>query len=378
MRSNLPVTQREYLIAAGTTLVSCTNLQSHITYCNPAFIEVSGFSRDELVGQPHNLIRHPDMPAEAFRDMWATLQAGRPWTGLVKNRRKNGDHYWVRANVTPVLEGGRVNGYMSVRTAVTRDESAAAQDLYARMRDEAADGRRLHRLEAGELHVQAPLAQMARHLRPGLGGRLLWGVTGTGLAAGLCVGLLASLGWPAQLLAAGLVSLAVAFWVRGAALAPLHAAIATINRMSAGDLTQSMPAQRMDEVGQLARGLTQLNVNLQAIVGDVCQQVQGMTLASQEIAGGNHDLGRRTETQAGNLQQTAASVEQITGTVQQTAKPPGWPLIWRARPRPQLSAVAWRPRMFRSACATSAPRPTASRRSSAPSMASRSRPTSWP
>jgi PAS domain S-box-containing protein len=117
MRNNGPVTQREYMLPPGTTLVSTTDLQSHITYCNPAFVETSGFSRDELIGQPHNLVRHPDMPAEAYRDMWATLQAGQPWTALVKNRRKNGDHYWVRANVTPVLEGGRVTGYMSVRTA---------------------------------------------------------------------------------------------------------------------------------------------------------------------------------------------------------------------------------------------------------------------
>ncbi|MCR1770882.1 PAS domain-containing protein, partial [Burkholderia glumae] len=83
-------------------LVSATDLSSRIEYCNPAFVEVSGFSREELIGQPHNLIRHPSMPPQAFEDMWATIKAGRSWTALVKNRRKNGDHYWVRANVTPI------------------------------------------------------------------------------------------------------------------------------------------------------------------------------------------------------------------------------------------------------------------------------------
>ena len=120
MRRTGTVTQREFVIDDGSTLVSTTDLKSRITYCNPGFVAVSGYERDELLGQPHNLIRHPDMPAEAFRDMWDTLEAGQPWTALVKNRRKNGDHYWVRANVTPVIEHGSITGYMSVRTKPAR------------------------------------------------------------------------------------------------------------------------------------------------------------------------------------------------------------------------------------------------------------------
>lgn len=117
MRVNTPVSQREYPFPKGETLVSTTDLQGRILYCNETFIEVSGYAREELLGQPHKLIRHPDMPAEAFRDMWATIQGGQPWSALVKNRRKNGDYYWVQANVTPLLdERGRPNGYMSVRT----------------------------------------------------------------------------------------------------------------------------------------------------------------------------------------------------------------------------------------------------------------------
>ena len=110
MRTNLPVTHNEFVIPDGVTLVSTTDLQSHITYCNPAFIAVSGYEKDELIGQPHNIVRHPDMPQEAFRDMWETLKGGQPWSALVKNRRKNGDHYWVVANATPVVENGRAVG----------------------------------------------------------------------------------------------------------------------------------------------------------------------------------------------------------------------------------------------------------------------------
>lgn len=105
MRTNLPITQQEYVLRDGATIVSRTDLKGKITYINDDFLEASGFTTSELIGQPHNLVRHPDMPEEAFADLWKTLQAGKPWTGLVKNRRKNGDHYWVVANATPVREG---------------------------------------------------------------------------------------------------------------------------------------------------------------------------------------------------------------------------------------------------------------------------------
>jgi PAS domain S-box-containing protein len=130
MRKNLPITQTEYPLREGMTIVSRTDLKGRITYINPDFIEASGFEEAELIGQAHNLVRHPDMPEQAFADMWKTLQAGRPWTGLVKNRRKNGDHYWVVANATPVLEGGAATGYMSVRTRPTREQVAAAEAAY--------------------------------------------------------------------------------------------------------------------------------------------------------------------------------------------------------------------------------------------------------
>src|SRR5687767_7833458 len=101
MRKNLPITGVEYPLRHDVAIVSKTDLKGKITYVNPYFIEVSGFTEDELLGAPHNLVRHPDMPPEAFADLWDTLKAGLPWTGLVKNRRKDGDHYWVQANVTP-------------------------------------------------------------------------------------------------------------------------------------------------------------------------------------------------------------------------------------------------------------------------------------
>ncbi|HEX5843321.1 MAG TPA: PAS domain-containing protein, partial [Pseudomonas sp.] len=97
MRNNQPITQRERTFPAQQRLISTTDIKGQITYCNDAFIEISGFSREELMRAPHNLVRHPDVPAAVFQHMWDTLKQGRPWMGIVKNRSKNGDHYWVNA-----------------------------------------------------------------------------------------------------------------------------------------------------------------------------------------------------------------------------------------------------------------------------------------
>ena len=147
MRSNLPVTQIGYALRPEMTIVSRTDLKGRITYVNPDFIEASGFELDELMGQAHNMVRHPDMPEEAFADMWATLKDGLPWTGVVKNRRKNGDHYWVVANATPVLENDAITGYMSVRTMPTPAQVAAAEALYRRFKSGQAGGLTMRRGE---------------------------------------------------------------------------------------------------------------------------------------------------------------------------------------------------------------------------------------
>lgn len=130
MIKNLPVTDREVAMDEGVTIVTKTDLRGIITYVNPDFIRISGFSEDELLGQSHNIVRHPDMPAEAFADMWSTLKQGKPWNGIVKNRCKNGDFYWVDAYVAPIDEGGRIVGYTSMRTKPSRQQIATVERVY--------------------------------------------------------------------------------------------------------------------------------------------------------------------------------------------------------------------------------------------------------
>ena len=131
MKNNQPVTNVEYQLRDDIAIISRTDSKGVIVDCNNDFVLASGFNREELIGQPHNILRHPDMPAEAFRDMWDTLKRGRPWSGIVKNRRKNGDFYWVKATATPLASG---NGYVSVRMKPQRNEVQAAEALYQLMR----------------------------------------------------------------------------------------------------------------------------------------------------------------------------------------------------------------------------------------------------
>jgi len=130
MKNNGPVTQKEVPFPAGQYLVSKTDLKGIITYCNDAFIALSGYNSDELLGKSHNIVRHPDMPPAAFEDLWKTVKTGRPWRGVVKNRCKNGDHYWVDAFVVPLRRNGQAIGYMSVRSAPSREQVRGAEGLY--------------------------------------------------------------------------------------------------------------------------------------------------------------------------------------------------------------------------------------------------------
>ena len=165
MRNNTPVTNVEIELRDGAFIVSKTDLKGQITYVNQEFIDISGFTQKELIGEPHNIVRHPDMPPEAFEDLWKTLKSGKPWTGMVKNRCKNGDYYWVEANATPVSEHGKVTGYMSVRSKPARVQIEAAEKLYREMRE----GRSKFRIHHGEL------------IRPGLLNKLLRTVRNTSI-----------------------------------------------------------------------------------------------------------------------------------------------------------------------------------------------------
>jgi len=128
---NAFVSNNEVPFPTGEVLISKTNTKGIITYCNDEFEKISGYSRAELIGKSHNIVRHPDMPPQAFEWLWDTLKQGLPWRGMVKNRCKNGDYYWVRATVAPIIDNNhQIIGYVSVRQAPTRDQISASEELY--------------------------------------------------------------------------------------------------------------------------------------------------------------------------------------------------------------------------------------------------------
>ncbi len=135
MRNNGPVSNTERSFPAHQRLISATDTQGKILYCNDEFVAVSGYSRAELIGSDHNLVRHPDMPPAVFAAMWGYLKAGKSWMGVVKNRCKNGDFYWVSAYVTPILDDGKLTGFESVRVKPTAEQVAQATGLYERLRN---------------------------------------------------------------------------------------------------------------------------------------------------------------------------------------------------------------------------------------------------
>ena len=130
MRINLPVTDQEILVPHDKTLVTKTDIKGIITFANQDFIDISGFTNEQLVGTNHNIIRHPDMPAAVFEMMWKTLKNGLAWRGIIKNRCRNGDYYWVDANIVPIKKKSQIIGYMSVRTFASRTDIANAEEIY--------------------------------------------------------------------------------------------------------------------------------------------------------------------------------------------------------------------------------------------------------
>ncbi|CAM4265844.1 Chemotaxis protein [Comamonas aquatilis] len=318
MRVNAPVTQREYTFADNATLMSTTDTESYIGYANEAFMEVSGFAPEEILGQTHNLVRHPDMPPAAFADMWATLKSGEPWSALVKNRRKNGDHYWVRANAIPIIRGGQAKGYMSVRTQPARKEVEAAQKLYETMLDKSSSAPKLHKGIVSLKGIWRPLS-ILRHMgvrqRIRLNTLTLW-VT-------LMVGSWLLSNSQTQFMATGIfltcVLIVLTLLLERQFASPLELLKRQSLDVATGNNRHAEHLQRTDEIGTTLRTVNQVGLMFRWLVDDVSQQALNVQRASDEIEQGNTYLHGQTEQLAVNVAQASASMEQITARVHSTA-----------------------------------------------------------
>lgn len=333
MRNNQPVNDEHYVLGEQQFLISQTDTDGNIIYANPAFIDVSGFERHELIGAPHNLVRHPDMPKVAFANLWQTLRDGETWVGMVKNRRKDGGYYWVRATVMPMIEDGRLKGYASVR--VKADDAAIAHADHVYRQINSGQGGRWT-LVQGVITPAGPRGWMSRFKRMTNARRAGWAGMTCAVSSTSLLGLLGllvadyetfstqqSLPVTMSALTLGAAFVSSASAVASALLArrvqrSLDQALLCCRQIASGDLEMSNHSQ-----DQLMIALDTMRKCVLCVVRDVKGSVGVIAPASNELASGNQDLSRRTEEQAASLEQTASSMEELTATVGHNAEHAG-------------------------------------------------------
>lgn len=310
VKRNLPVTQREIPFPRSQYIVSKTDLKGRITYVNDAFVDISGFTREELVGASHNVIRHPDMPAAAFEDLWATVKGNRPWRGVVKNRCRNGDHYWVEALVVPVRGESGTIGYMSVRTAPTRQQVGDAEALYQRLN--AGTGKlpgvplwkrlsiRTKERAAAALVVAAQAVAAATVLWPGLGGE----------SSGTLVLLAAAVS------VAGMLALIVS---QGQVHTVLQRIMARLDNIGRGVLSDTIPLTRRDELGRLNDALVAMQTHLKAMLAEITEAARLVDADAAAVSQGMQSASAVSRVQESASAEIAASVEQLVGSVSEVA-----------------------------------------------------------
>ncbi|ENO0299603.1 PAS domain-containing protein [Enterobacter asburiae] len=311
MSSPTYVTQNEYPLDDDTTLMSTTDVHSYITHANDTFVQVSGYQLDELTGQPHNMVRHPDMPKAAFADMWYTLQQGEPWSGIVKNRRKNGDHYWVRANAVPMVRRGQVTGYMSIRTKATAEEIAAVEPLYRALNDGSCK-KRVHKgLVVGKGWL-GKLPAMPLRWRVRCVMAALFAVLAATLVA-------TSAGWM-PFAAAALVMLLGTLLFEQQIVRPVENVARQALKVATGERNSVQHLNRSDELGLTLRAVGQLGLMCRWLINDVSSQVVSVRDGSDRLAQGNEDLNDRTRQTVANVQQTVATMNQMAASVQSNSE----------------------------------------------------------
>ncbi len=299
MRLNVPVTGRDVSFSETANILSTTDLNGDITYVNPDFIKISGFEERELLGQHHNIVRHPDMPPEAFGDLWSSVRAGRSWMGMVKNRCKNGDHYWVSAFVTPISRNGKVVEYQSVRTKPQAAQVAAAETLYAQLREK----RPPAALRRSPLGVRSRVALLvALGAAPfAIGGALLGGAS---LVAAVAAA------------AAAALSASVFAYM---ALAPLQRLAAQARQVGDDAVGQLVYTGRRDEFGQISYAMKLLETEAGAMVGRIGDASRQLSMHARELVDAMDSSAQSASRQQSETDQVATAINQMAMSVQEVA-----------------------------------------------------------
>lgn len=307
MKNNGPVTQHEVRFNGLDDLVSVTDLHGKIRFVNDAFIQISGYTRHELVGSDHNLVRHPDMPPAAFKDLWHTVKQGQNWRGIVKNRCKNGDHYWVEAFVSPIIKNGSIVGFQSVRSEPSREQIADAENLYKRMRAntnlDLPKPSWLKRLSFGHYFFTANLlCFIALALSGGFGYTQNHHII-TALSAVTTIIFLLN-GWI----------------MKSRIFDSIQQVDEVLRKMSEGDLSTKISLARNDEIGKLMQTSKMLQARYKTILSEVVSTSQCVVADADSVSSGSFEMQEQMAEQASHTAQIASAMTEMAATVQEVAE----------------------------------------------------------
>ena len=375
MKKNLPVTGKERHYGAEVSIISVTDLKGIITYVNQDFIDISGFTEGELIGKNHNVVRHPDMPPEAFQDLWDTIKDGHAWRGTVKNRCKNGDHYWVDAYVTPVFENGKIVGYQSVRSRPARDQISKAEGLYRRLnakeitriprrrsvfdislkvrifaslgllsllailagvvnsvgayQQEAVLGEQIHSIQNLEQQwkqlrqVPESDTQAREQLHAALDRAVGNMVENWGGAQALSR-VSAINGWTRNVIVlicvfGLLVMLITGILLVRTAVGPMTQIVDIAQGIAGGDLTRQINVETSDEIGQMLQAMKLMQARLRTLFGRVGESSTALAIASEQVSSASEQTAGGMLRQQAEIDQVATAMNEMTATVQEVA-----------------------------------------------------------
>ncbi len=299
MKTNLPITNTQKKYKDSAIIISKTDLKGVITSVNKEFVEISGFSENELLGQSHNMVRHPDMPVEAFTDLWKTVKNGKLWNGIVKNRCKNGDFYWVEANVTPIMENGRVTAYISVRTQPSQRRIDEASALYVAIKNGqgSLQPNLMHRINNFSIKTKLVMAAAMLLIVPGI----------TTL-----------LGFDAMMGTYINIALALVFGplILNSILRPLDDLRNHIMAIQGtGDLSKRAKVYGDDEIGQTTKAFNAMLLTFRGVTREVSSGVETLTVAATQLSAIAKQVKENSHQQHDSASSSASAAEQMTVSV---------------------------------------------------------------
>ena len=299
MKKNLPITNREQSFADSANILSTTDLKGAITYVNKDFIDISGFEVDELIGKNHNVVRHPEMPPAAFEDLWANIKSGKSWMGIVKNRCKNGDHYWVDAYATPIIRDGHVVEYQSVRSKPSPEDVARAEQLYGKL-----------------MEGKIPSGLSGRGL--GLGTKLLLGVNASLIAALALSALLFEME-PGALLTVLLLGGALSNGLILGLLRSFNLAVTKARKVTDNPIARHVYTGRRDDIGSLLLALKMLESESGGIIGRIANSAEQLSDSASTMMATIEQTNHAIQQQYSETDQVATAVNQMSASIMEVA-----------------------------------------------------------